>query len=91
MILTIISVSSCKTIEYIEVPVIIEVNFDPPPERTVLEERAPNETLHKFFLNRVNYYSALVKEWESWGILVYESVDQPLPESLLLLKNLEEN
>lgn len=83
--------SGCCTTEYIEVPVQIIPEFEPVPERTELSPIEEGETLNQFLLRRVNYYSALVKEWESWGISVYESVDLPLPESLLWLKTKEEN
>lgn len=84
-------ISGCCTREYIEVPVIIKPSFDSVPERTLLEGRTPEQTLSQFLLSRVNYYRSLVEEWESWGISVYESVDEPVPESLLSIKIPEES
>lgn len=80
--------SGCKTIEYIEVPVPIEVEIkEISPERTELTQREDNETVTHFLLSRIAYYSDLVKEWESWGIYIYETLDKPLPDSLQLVKN----
>ena len=36
------------------------------------------------------YYEQIVSEWESWGISVYETLEIPLPDSLQLIKDLEE-
>jgi len=87
----IIMISSCCTPKYIEVPVEIKPEFEPVPEREILEQRGPDEELVKFLTKRINYFSELVKLWESWGISVYESVDLPLPESLQLLEDLGGN
>lgn len=78
----------CTTTEYVRVPVKIDVNFEPVPERDKAPERRPMQILENYLSKLVLYYSSLVKEWESWGISVFESVDNPLPESLLLIKNM---
>lgn len=77
-----IIISSCSSIEYIEVPIEIKPEFEPVPEREILTDREPDESLLRFLARRVAYYSDLVKLWESWGISAHESVDLPVPESL---------
>jgi len=84
LFLILIALSGCKTIEYVEVPVVVKPNLEPPPQREILDPIQENEDLYQFMLRRINYFSELVNEWESWGISVYESVDVPVPEGLLL-------
>ena len=91
LLLMAIIISSCCTTEYVEVPVEIKPEFEPVPERELLKGRQDDESVSQFLLGRVNYFKSLVELWESWGVSVYESVDEPLPESLLWLKNSEEN
>jgi len=38
----------------------------------------------------VVYYEEILSEWESWGISVYETLEILLPNSLQLIKDLEE-
>ena len=81
----------CKTIEYVEVPVTVYVEIDPEwddvPTRGILEPKDGDISMSTHLMNRIVYYSELVELWESWGIQAYESIDQPLPESLKLVKN----
>lgn len=77
---------SCKTIEYVDRPVTVDVELTDPPIREELLPREDGESLSKLLLRRVEYYSDLVAQWENWGILVYEAIDEPLPESLELAK-----
>lgn len=90
------TILSCKsTPEYIEVPVDVFVTIDPewdePPAGEPLEPREDGISLSSHLLSRVSYYKTLVELWESWGIQAYEAVDLPLPESLILAKNILEN
>lgn len=87
-----IILSGCCTTKYIEVPVPIKVELDENqlPLREELLPKDPEDTLEQHLLKRVSYYSSLVKEWESWGIYVYETLDIPLPDSLQSVKISEE-
>lgn len=78
VILSTLIILSCKTIEYVEVPVLIKPEIRNPPLR---EELSQPETIQDLG-NIILYYEIKVQEWESWGISVYESMDIPLPESL---------
>jgi len=75
---------SCKTIEYVEKPIYIEkeIQLDNPPKRGYLEPRRDEESLNEILIRRNVYYSDLVKQWESWGISVYDTLGQDIPESL---------
>ena len=81
-----IIILGCKTIEYVEVPVMVYVEvdpeLDPPPVRNELLPREEGTSLSQHLMIRALYYQDLVKQWESWGIQVYEAVDLPLPLSL---------
>ncbi len=88
----ILLVSGCATIKYVEVPIPIEVDLnEEPPTREIAPKKEDSESVAKFLLRRVQYYSDLVKEWESWGIYIYDTLDKPVPESLQSLKNSQEN
>jgi hypothetical protein len=75
---------SCKTIEHVEVPVYVDkvIELDNPPRRSYLEPRRDEESLNEILVRRNIYYSDLVKQWESWGISVYETLGQDIPDSL---------
>lgn len=77
LILSVLTIVNCKTIEYVEI--VPEYEFDNPPVRSELEEP---ETV-KDLANIIIYYENLVSEWESWGISVYDTLEYPLPESLI--------
>lgn len=87
IVLMLLTIASCKTIEYIEVPIEIKPEVEDPPEREELLPRDKDVELSNHLFNRMTYYSELVEEWESWAVGVYESLDLELPESLQSIKN----
>ena len=87
LLLMLITILSCKTVE---TTLVIKPEIMPPPVRTISRPREEGENLNHYMLYRASYYSDLVKQWENWGILVYESVDLSLPESLESVKKAQE-
>ncbi len=84
--ISLIGITGCRTIEYVEIPVIIEYDLENPPEREIIPPIKEGQTLNQYLLEIVHRYDILVDSWGSWGILVYETLDIPLPESLKYLK-----
>lgn len=85
ILLIAITLSGCCTTKYVEVPMKIELDNTKLPQRQELPAKNPDQTTDQVLLNRVVYYNTLVKEWESWAIYIYQTLDLPVPESLQYL------
>ena len=90
ILLLIVILAGCVTtkIEYVE----IKSEFaEEPPLRKEIAGIGENEGLSVYLSGIIVYYEELLSAWESWGILVYEAVDTPLPEGLKHIKQESED
>ena len=90
ILLLIVILAGCVTtkIEYVEIkPEIAEE----PPLREEIAGIGENVSIPVYLTGIILYYEELLSAWESWGILVYEAIDTPLPPSLEHIKQESED
>ena len=90
ILLLIVILAGCVTtkIEYVE----IKPEFaEEPPLREEIAVIGENQSVSIYLTGIIIYYEELLSAWESWGILVYEAIDTPLPEGLKHIKQESED